>query len=216
MGYQKLTQNSYDMGEVISALQKEIRRGEETGAMYWALELVPQFEAYLWRRLVVIAHEDIGIAEPSIFCTIGMMRDQFFEFRERGRNGTARLILANAIMTMCRAQKSRIADHFQRAMVDEWMKAMNGGEKRPIPDYALDKHTRRGRNAGRRDASFWLEEGCLLKNPGDVDDPYRETAEAHWLAGRDQAPDWGRRSQASRKSSGPPTLFDAIRFNDED
>lgn len=211
-GYRRLTQGSYELGEVISALQKEIRRGEEEGAMYWALELVPQYEAYLWRRLVVIANEDIGIAEPTIFVTVSVLRDQYFEFRERGRNGTARLILANVILTMCRARKSRISDHFQRTMVDAWL----NGEKRPIPDYALDKHTKRGRNAGRRDASFWLEEGCLLKNPGDVDDPYQETAEAHWLAGRDKAPDWERRSQASRKSSGPPTLFDAMRFDDQD
>lgn len=204
MAYKSMTQNSYDTGEVISALQKEIRRGNEEGAMYWALELVPQYEFYLWRRLVVIANEDIGIAQPSIFCTIAILRDQFFEFRERGRNGTARLILANAILTMCRAPKTRISDHFQRFMVHEWMH----GEKRPIPDYALDNHTKRGRNMGRRDAEFWLEEGCLLKKPADdVEDPYREVAEDHWRNGRDDAPDWGRRSESSRKSSGPPTLF---------
>lgn len=202
MSYQQKTQNSYDLGEVISALQKEIRRGNEQGAMYWALELVPQFEPYLWRRLVVIANEDIGIAAPSIFCTVSILREQFFEFRERGRNGTARLILANAILTMCRAPKSRIADHFQRFMVEEWM----NGERRPLPDYALDNHTRTGKNM-KRGVEFWLEEGCLLGNPGDVDDPYQETAENHWANGRNSAPEWGRRSAASRKSSGPPTLF---------
>lgn len=203
MGFFKRTQNGYDLGEVISALQKDIRRGEEQGAMYWALELLPQFEAYLWRRLVVIANEDIGIGHPPIFVTIAVLRDQFFEFRERGRNGTARLILANAILTMCRAPKSRISDHFQRFMVEAWQ----NGEQRPIPDYALDKHTKRGRNMGRRDADHWLSEGCLLKNPADVDDPYQDIAEDHWRNGRDQAPEWGRRSAQSRKTSGPPTLF---------
>ena len=38
MGYKSMTQNSYDTGEVISALQKDIRRGNEEGAMYSALE----------------------------------------------------------------------------------------------------------------------------------------------------------------------------------
>lgn len=202
-GYQRLTQNSYDLGEVVSAVQKAIRRGEEQEAMYWAIEMVPQFEAYLWRRLVVIANEDIGIAHPPIFMTIAVLREQFFEFRERGRNGTARLILANAILTMCRAPKSRISDHFQRFMIDQWQR----GERRQIPDYALDKHTRRGRSMGRRDARFWLDEGCKLANKGDVVDPYQADAEAMWLAGNDKAPDWGKRSQGSRKSSGPPTLF---------
>lgn len=204
MAYQRMTQNSYDLSEVISALQKTIRRGDERQAMYWALEMVPQFEAYLWRRLVVIAHEDIGIAHPPIFVTMAVLRDQFFEFREGGRDGTARLILANAILTMCRAPKTRISDHFQRVMVEEWQ----NGERLEIPDYALDKHTRRGRNLGRKDVDFWLNEGCLLSNfDEELDDPYKEIAEDHWRNGRDKAPEWGRRSQQSRKSSGPPTLF---------
>ncbi len=204
-----LTQNSYDLGEVISAIQKEIRRGNETSAMYWALEMIPQYEAYLWRRLVVIANEDIGIAYPPIFTVIAVLRDQFFEFRERGRNGTARLALANAILTMCRAPKSRIADHFQRFMVEEWQ----NGERRQIPDHALDKHTRTGRSMGRR-VDHWLDEGCLLKPFGDVDDPYKETAESHWRTGRDKSPDWGRRSQNSRKSSGSPRMFQASLIDD--
>ena len=41
------TEGGYVLGEVISALQKEIRRGNEQEAMYWALELVPKYEAYL-------------------------------------------------------------------------------------------------------------------------------------------------------------------------
>lgn len=206
-----VTQNGYELGEVVSALQKDIRRGNEQGAMYWALEMIPRYEAYLWRRLIVIANEDVGIAYPPIFMTIAILREQFFEFRQDGRNGTARLIIANAILTLCRAPKSRIADHFQRFMVEEWQH----GERREIPDYALDKHTKRGRNLGRRDAEHWLTEGCLLKNPADdVDDPYRETAEDHWRNGRDQAPDWGKRSPASRKSSGPPTLFSFMDMDD--
>jgi len=212
MAYQRLTQNNYDLSEVISALQKDIRRGNEEQAMYWALEMIPQFEAYLWRRLVVIANEDVGIGYPPIFVTIAVLRDQFFEFRERGRNGTARLIIANAILTLCRAPKSRISDHFQRAVVERWM----NGDRPEIPDYALDKHTWRGRNMGRRDAEFWLEEGAQLHNPAEISDPYRETAESLWRDGRDKAPDWGRRSQASRKSSGPPTLFNFMEMADED
>lgn len=210
-GYRRLTQNSYELSDVISALQKDIRRGNEENAMYWAYELIPQYEFYLWRRLVVIANEDIGIAEPTIFMTIAVLRDQFFEFRKDGRNGTARLILANAILTMCRAKKSRISDHFQRYMMEEWQ----NGRKREIPDYALDKHTGRGRTM-KRGVQHWLDEGCLLIPEGDVPDPYAETAQEHWLNGRDKAADWGQRSISSLKTSGPPNLFNFMNAGDDD
>lgn len=209
-GYRRLTQNSYELSDVISALQKDIRRGNEENAMYWALEMIPQYEFYLWRRLVVIANEDVGIAEPTIFVTIAVLRDQFFEFRKDGRNGTARLILANAILMMCRAKKSRISDHFQRFMMEEWQ----NGRKREIPDYALDKHTKRGRTM-RRGVQHWLDEGCLLIPDGGVPDPYAQTAQEHWLNGRDKSADWGKRSISSLKTSGPPTLFNFVNAGDD-
>jgi hypothetical protein len=207
------TQNGYLLGEVISALQKEIRRGGEENAMYWALELIPRFEAYLWRRLTVIINEDIGLASPEVFYILPALRAQFFEFRQAGRDGSARLVLANAILYMARAPKSRIADHFQRVSVERWM----NGERLDIPDYALDKHTMRGRNLGRKSADFWLDEGCQLANPGEVDDPYQEQAEAYWRAGRNQAPEWGvhggkvnggTKATDDKPVQRPPSLFD--------
>jgi replication-associated recombination protein RarA len=38
-----LTCNKYSLFEAASALQKEIRRGHEEQAMYWALELAGDF-----------------------------------------------------------------------------------------------------------------------------------------------------------------------------
>ena len=45
MAYQVFTQNGYPLDEIISALQKDIRRGNEEQALYWVLELLPRFEA---------------------------------------------------------------------------------------------------------------------------------------------------------------------------
>jgi len=59
------TKIGYVLGEVVSALQKSIRRGDEEGALYWSLELSESsFGQYLWRRLLIIASEDIGLADP--------------------------------------------------------------------------------------------------------------------------------------------------------
>lgn len=202
--YRPFTQNGYPLDEIISALQKDIRRGNEEQALYWCLEMTPRYEMYLWRRLIVICNEDIGIASPDLLVQIPALRVQFFEFRDEGKDGTCRLILANAMLLMCRAAKARTADHLQRVVTQQWMdEAMQG--RRGVPDYALDKHTRRGKAMGRG-FDDWLDVGCWLENPAMIDDPYRERAEALWRAGKSDAPTWGK-----RKKGGPEqlNLFDS-------
>ncbi len=208
------TQNGYSLMDVISTVQKEIRRGNEESAMYWCFEAIPGYEQYVWRRLLVIVNEDIGIANPSLLQIIPALRLQFFEFRALGKNGSCRLILANAILLMCRSPKSRLADHFQRVVSQSFM--TDG--KRDIPDYALDKHTTRGK-AMKRGVDHWLEDGCVLNPPPQVDDPYRDEAEAHWRAGRNDAPEWGKRldngklvgvekrGNSNKKQEDQPKLF---------
>ncbi|CAG0948015.1 Replication-associated recombination protein A [Anaerolineae bacterium] len=170
------TQNGYDLMEVISALQKEIRRGDEEAALYWALELVPHFEAYLWRRLIIIVNEDIGIANPLLLQIVRAQRDTFFECRESSKDGSARLALANVILLMCRSPKTRIADHLQCVVNQDRLH----GVRREIPDYALDKHTRRGKNL-KRDFEHWLDVGCQLALPAlDIPDPYVARARKWW------------------------------------
>lgn len=170
------TQNGYLLFEVISALQKDIRRGNEEAAMYWALELVPKYEAYLWRRLIVILNEDIGIANIQLLAVVPVQRAMYTEFREDGRDGSARLVLANVILAMCRSPKSRAADHFQ-CVINQGR--LQGKLKLEIPDYALDKHTSRGRGMGRG-VQHWRDEGCQLSPTSDVADPYAGQAFDYW------------------------------------
>ena len=210
MGYQLKMDNGYDLMEVISALQKDIRLGNEEQAFYWALELIPRYEGYLWRRLLVIVNDDIGIANPQLIVQIGELRRQFFLFRDEGKDGTCRLILGNAILLMARSPKTRISDHFQRAVTQRWMEDFRAGAMQPIPDYALDCHTRKGKNLGR-DKAHWLEHGCKLENKADVYDPYEAVAVDHWLNGREDAPTWGKRFEKNgRNGKGgaeQPSLF---------
>ncbi len=203
--YRPFTQSGYSLDEIISALQKDIRRGNEEQALYWCLEMVPRFEVYLWRRLIVICNEDIGIANPALLVQIPALRAQFFEFRDEGKDGTCRLILANAMLLMCRSPKARTADHLQRVVTQQWVEEGFSG-RRGVPDYALDKHTRRGKAEGRG-FDHWLDEGCRLANPAPVDDPYKAQAEGLWREGRNDAPVWGK-----RKKGGEPeqlNLFDS-------
>lgn len=204
--YRPFTQNGYPLDEAISALQKDIRRGNEAQALYWCLELVPRYEMYLWRRLIVICNEDIGIANPDLLAQIPALRAQFFEFRAEGKDGTCRLILANAMLLMCRSPKARTADHFQRVVTQQWVEDARNGQMQPIPDYALDKHTFRGKGLGRGFAE-WIDEGCRLENQADVSDPYAEAAQTLWRAGKDDAPKWGKRRKSDKEPEQLPLML---------
>ncbi len=206
MQYQQLTQGGYGLYDVISALQKEIRRGNEYAAFYWALELCPKYEAYMWRRLVVIANEDLGIAAGWILEFVPQQRAIYFELRaERGGNGSAKMVLANTILAMCRSPKCRMADEFKCVVEQD----RRHGTRLEVPDYALDMHTATGKRKGRGH-QFWLDEGCVLSPVADVENPYAAKAREYWLSG-DLRPgkDWGTRTaKGAKESSVQTTLFD--------
>lgn len=205
MHYQAKTKGGYLLGEVISALQKEIRRGKEEEAMFWAHELIPHYEAYFWRRMIVIANEDIGVGNPMAMLLIPQLRDSYFEMRQqRGGNGSAKLMLANAVLILCRSPKSRLSDEFNTVVEQD----RRHGLKREIPDYALDKHTSRGRGM-QRGNDHWLNEGCQLKpRSGEVDNPYIQRAQEYWLGDFIRGDDWGGRPKKETKGNGQVRLFD--------
>lgn len=159
--YKPFTTHGYPLDEVASALQKSIRRCDEKQAMYWALELNDRYPLYVWRRLVVIACEDVGLANPSIPGTICALADKVEQLRKKSRDKTYDLtILGFAILLLARSPKSREADD----LVNEVLRQMRMGEfVLDIPDWALDMHTQRGRSKGRGPEHFWTE-GAKLEN----------------------------------------------------
>ena len=63
----QITPGGYRIDEVTSAMQKEIRRGNEWHALQWATELARAgYTNYVWRRLRIIATEDVGLGEPMM------------------------------------------------------------------------------------------------------------------------------------------------------
>ena len=170
------TQGGYEFLDVASALQKEIRRANERAAVYWAFELIPRFEAYLWKRLKVVANEDVGIAAPTIFAAIQALAEQYFEMRSK-KDGSCTLCVTNAVLLMCRSPKTRVADHL--TIITEQTKAREADGSQapiPIPDYALDMHTRRGKSMGRGLDHFRTEGAKLIGRDESVKDPYADEA----------------------------------------
>lgn len=173
------TQNNKILFEVASAIQKEIRRGNEEGALYWSLELLPRYEKYLWKRLIVIANEDIGIASMETIEFVNVQAQSWFWLREHNAQDELRLVLANAILALCRAPKTRLADHFQCVVTTLWQ-----SNDRKIPDYALDKHTLRGKQMGRGIEFFLDNEDEPLTRQSPIPSPYQEKAWKLWLSGK--------------------------------
>lgn len=163
------TVGGYDYYEVVSALQKAIRRGEEEEALFWGTELyLSEYADHAWKRLLVISSEDVGIAAPEVSVRVKTLCDLY---KNDKKSGEARLFFIHAILLLGRASKSRIVDHATIVFFEGLR------EKREIPDYALDVHTTRGRSMGRGYEHFF-EKGAVLNNEADLTDEYRDRAKS--------------------------------------
>lgn len=165
------TPNGHRCDETVSALQKCIRRGLEREALYFATELdLAGFPDYLWRRLRIIASEDVGLAAPEVAVQVRALSENFADQRKhnaKSKSGTRsgeRLFIVQAVLLLVRAPKSRMVDHVVMVLYE--------GEREPleIPDFALDRHTKRGRQLGRG-LDHFFDEGALLAGE-TIPDPY--------------------------------------------
>ena len=163
--YDLRTKKGYDFFEVSSALQKCIRRGMEEEAMYWAVELFnSNYQEYVWKRLRIMASEDVGLAVPGIVAEIHALyqHHKLQATKKEDKNQPERLFLTHAVLMLCRAPKSRVVDH---ALLYHWMRHEHVHLE--VPDFALDKHNERGRRLGRGWRHFFFT-GTLLADSGSV------------------------------------------------
>lgn len=158
---QVLTVNGYDMFEVVSAMQKSIRRGLEDDAMYWGVEMFESgFIAYAWKRLIIIAMEDVGLADPNAIIQVKTLKDVYDSMTKDDKKNQFRLPFVQAILYLVHCPKSRLVDWAQ----GYWFDNNTCHEVvKQIPDYALDQHTRRGKRMGKGIGDFFTE-GSLLTN----------------------------------------------------
>lgn len=170
------TRNGYAGDEMVSMLQKSIRRGLEENALRAAYEMYvtsPQFEDKLWRRLMAISVEDIGFGDndaPRVVYTLNMMRKEF-----PYDDGDRPLFFIHAIRYLCRCKKERSSDHVKNLLIHDF----ETGKPWEVPDYALDMHTRRGRQQGK-DVYHFLTEASRVT-------PQYETAEGAEIFARYKA-----------------------------
>ncbi len=176
------TAQGFAADEVISALQKCIRRAMVDNALLlgWEMYLTsPELEEKLWSRLCVIAVEDIGLGRPDAPVLIETLYRQHGRYDRPG--GDRFLFAAHAIRVLATATKDRTSDD----MVNWAMRGTQLGELRPeIPDVARDMHTLQGQQQGR-DYRFFMEEASkVVPELPDRDRRYRDWIMAALDAGK--------------------------------
>jgi replication-associated recombination protein RarA len=163
------TGHGFPADQVISALQKEIRRGNTENAALLAYEMMvtsPELEDFLWQRLVTISVEDVGFGDiqaPVLIYTLYQMRCKFSL-----SSGERKVFAIQGVRYLCDCPKDRSSDEMYN-----WLKhAVESEGLRPvIPDYALDVHTEAGRKMGRGKRHFY-QEGAIVS----PEMPERETS----------------------------------------
>jgi replication-associated recombination protein RarA len=148
------TARGFAADEVISALQKCLRRGMLDNALLLGWEMYstsPELEEMLWSRLCVISVEDVGFGNP----TAPVLAESLYQMHKRyvWPQHDRFMMAAHLIRVIATSRKDRTSDDMAN-----WAKyAVSLGEALPeVPDFALDMHTRRGAEMGR-DYRYFLE-----------------------------------------------------------
>ncbi|APB31941.1 replication-associated recombination protein A [Vagococcus teuberi] len=119
--------------DVISAFQKSIRGSDVDAALHYMARLVEAGDMMsICRRLMVIAYEDIGLANPGA-CARTVSAVQAAEklgFPE------ARIPLANAVIDLCLSPKSNSSI----VAIDKALSDIRQGNTGDVPDYLKDSH----------------------------------------------------------------------------
>jgi replication-associated recombination protein RarA len=166
------TFNGFQADHVISALQKEIRRGNTENAALLAYEMIitsPALEDYLWQRLKVISVEDICMGEPMAPVLIQSLYEMTAACDRSV--GERKLYAVHAVRYLCLCKKDRSSDE----MINWISHAVELGKTLPvIPEYALDMHTAEGQKKGRGRRHFFEEASRIIPELPNRDKTYLE------------------------------------------
>ncbi|SHF66587.1 replication-associated recombination protein A [Ornithinibacillus halophilus] len=138
---------SHDKGgdahyDVLSAFQKSIRGSDVDAALHYLGRLIEAGDLdSIARRMVVIAYEDIGLANPQA----GPRTLAAVEAAERIGFPEARIPLSVAIIELCLSPKSNTA----YKALDAALADIRSGKSGEIPSHLKDSHYQGAKNLGR-------------------------------------------------------------------
>ena len=137
--YDKAGEEHYNL---ISALHKSVRNSDPDAALYWLVRMIESGEdcLYLARRIVRMASEDIGLAEPGALALTLAARDAFdFLGAPEGH-----LALAQAVVYLSLAPKSNAVYTAYGQVLDDVRKT----EADPVPFHLRNAVTGLMKNIG--------------------------------------------------------------------
>ena len=159
------TPDNEELGILKSALQKSIRQGNVEKAMYFSLKLAEQNWWIVWKRLSVIADEDVG--QPLEIVAVDCLYTKFLAMKRQSKDGKLTWDMKRCVVCaakiLAEAWKDRRSDEFLELMdvvekygdrFSELELVMEGFST--VPDEAYDVHTVQGRRMGRGDV-YWYE-----------------------------------------------------------
>ncbi|WP_180954502.1 replication-associated recombination protein A [Bacillus sp. V5-8f] len=128
--------------DVLSAFQKSIRGSDVNAALHYLGRLIEAGDLVsIGRRLIVIAYEDIGLANPQA----GPRALAAVEAAERLGFPEARIPLASVVVELCLSPKSNSA----YKALDEAIEDIRTGKSGDIPDHLKDAHYKGAKELGR-------------------------------------------------------------------
>ena len=152
--YRPKTKHGYMLDEVVSSLTKEVRRGNEDRALFWAMEMcLSGYAKYFWTRLSVLVPEEIGLADPIAMVVVNNAFQMFERRVKKWSEGPITTELVGmVILYLCRAPKNGEAADAAYATEEE----MDQGRREEVQEYARDMHTQAGREMIER--ARWTKE----------------------------------------------------------
>lgn len=128
--------------DVISAFQKSIRGSDVNAALHYLGRLIEAGDLVsIARRLIVIAYEDIGLANPQA----GPRALAAVEAAERLGFPEARIPLANSVIELCLSPKSNSAI----TAIDHALTDIQAGQSGDVPNHLKDAHYQGAKELGR-------------------------------------------------------------------
>ena len=149
------TIGGYNMYDMMSLLQKALRRGDFEKAGFAGYQLFKSFYHLAWRRIIVVSAEDCdGVITKEIMA----LRDAC-EFMNKNTQNKSAIFYSKALMLLAKHPKNRDADYF----VCNYMHDVNPIphddvetadistiQLDVIPDYTYDVHTLKGKRMGKK------------------------------------------------------------------
>lgn len=118
---------------LLSALQKSVRGSDPNAALYYLAHLLESGDLIaVCRRLLVMAYEDIGLANPNVGAHVQAATEAAIKLGLP----EARIPLATAVVEMCLSDKSNSA----YKALDQAIAAIHEGKTGTIPNHLKDAH----------------------------------------------------------------------------